>query len=46
VIKAQALVDFVIEFTAKEDEGKGAAPWMIRMDGSSNQSARGIGVVL
>ena len=40
------MVDFVTEFAAKKDEGKGAAPWMIRMDGSSNQSAGGIEVVL
>ena len=40
------MVDFVVEFTAKEDEDGGLAPWMIQMDGSSNQHAGGIGVVL
>ena len=46
MIKASALADFVVEFTTKEDEGEGAAPWMIWIDGSFNQRARGIGVVL
>ena len=40
------MVDFVVEFTAKEDKDGGLAPWMIRMDGSSNQHTGGIGVVL
>ena len=28
-IKAQAMADFVAKFTKKEDEGRGATPWMI-----------------
>ena len=45
-IKAQALADFVAEFTAKEDEDEEPATWMVRMSGLSNQHAGGIGVVL
>ena len=40
------MADFVAEFTTKEDEGKGAALWMIQTDGSSNQRFGGIGVIL
>ena len=40
------MADFVVEFTTKEDEGEGVAPWMIWTDDSFNQRARGIGVVL
>ena len=40
------MADFVVEFTTKEDEGEGAASWMIWTDGSFNQRARGIRVVL
>ena len=40
------MVDFVVEFTAKEDEDGRLAPWMIWTDRSSNQHAGGIGVVL
>jgi len=35
-IKAQALADFVAKFTAKEDKGKGATPWMVWTDELSN----------
>lgn len=45
-IKAQALADFFAKFIAKEDKGKGAAPWMVRTNESSNLHAGGIGVVL
>ena len=45
-IKAQALADIVPEFTAKEDKDRRLVTWMIRMDGSSNQHARGVEVVL
>lgn len=45
-IKAQALADFIAEFTAKEDEDEEPAMWMVRMDDSSNQHVGGIGVVL
>ena len=40
------MADFVVEFTTKEDEDKGLAPWIIWMDDSSNQCAGGVGVVL
>ena len=45
-IKAQDLADFVAEFIEKEDEGRGAASWMVCMDSSSNRRTGGIGVVL
>ena len=40
------MANFIVEFTTKEDEGEGAAPWMIWTDDSFNQRARGIGVIL
>ena len=40
------MVDFVVEFTAKEDEDGRLAPWMIWTDRSSNQHVGGIGVIL
>ena len=40
------MVDFVVEFTAKEDEDGRLALWMIWTDRSSNQHAGGIGVIL
>lgn len=46
VIKAQALANFVAEFTVKEDEDRRPVTWMVWMDGSSNQRTRGVGVVL
>ncbi|XP_065636482.1 G-type lectin S-receptor-like serine/threonine-protein kinase SD1-1 [Quercus suber] len=42
VIKAQALADFVAKFIAKEDKDEGPTPWIIQMDESSNQRARGV----
>ena len=45
-IKAQALANFVAEFTVKEDEDEEPATWMVRMNGLFNQHAGGIGVVL
>lgn len=45
-IKAQALVDFVAEFTAKGDEDEIPMPWIIWMDGSSNQRVGGVRVIL
>ena len=45
-IKAQALADFVAEFTVKEDEDEGPTLWIIRTDGLSNQRVGGVGVVL
>ena len=45
-IKAQALANFVVEFTAKVDKGLRAALWMVWMDRLCNRYARGIGVIL
>ena len=48
VIKAQALTDFIAEFTPshKESEEVEDKNWIIHVDGSSTQHAGGIGVVL
>ena len=48
VIKAQALADFIAEFTSshKESEVVEDKNWIIHVDGSSTQHAGGIGVVL
>ena len=40
------MADFVAEFTTKEDEGEGAALWMMWTNDSFNQCAKGIGVIL
>ena len=40
------MADFIVEFTTMEDEDNRLVTWMIRMDGSSNQRARGVEVVL
>ena len=49
-IKAQALVDFVAEFTVKEDEPKEeeqqVSRWMIHTNGSSTKHVGGVGVIL
>ncbi|XP_050242130.1 uncharacterized protein LOC126691095 [Quercus robur] len=46
-IKAQALTDFIAEFTPNyDDETKNNKRWVVHMDGSSTQHAGGIGVVL
>nr|XP_023895777.1 uncharacterized protein LOC112007641 [Quercus suber] len=47
-IKAQALADFIAEFTSSGDEvsDKANARWVVYVDGSSTQHAGGIGVVL
>ena len=48
-IKAQALVDFIAEFTpgyGDLDEMEGNKIWVILVDGSSTLHAGGIGVVL
>jgi ribonuclease HI len=49
-IKAQALADFVAEFTAKDDEPKEeeeqVSRWTIHIDGSSTKNAGGVGVIL
>ena len=48
VIKAQALADFIAEFTPNYDdlEVMEDKKWIIHVDGSSTQLAGGIGVVL
>ena len=46
MIKAQVLVDFITEFTTKEDKEVESMAWMIWTDGSSNQRAGGAGLLL
>ena len=49
-IKAQALADFIAEFTSKDDEPtedvKHTSRWTMNIDGSSTKDSGGIGVVL
>ena len=48
-IKAQALADFIAEFTPSYDDLSGtedSKKWVVRVDGSFTQHAGGIGVVL
>ena len=47
-IKAQALADFIAEFTPSHNESEVVEDkkWIIHVDGSSTQHARGIWVVL
>ena len=47
-IKAQALVDFIVEFTSPNEDGlvDEARRWMIQTDGSSAQNRGGVGVVI
>ena len=45
-IKAQALADFVAEFTSREENKINEAFWMAKVDGSSNKEGGGVGVVL
>ncbi|XP_030945651.1 uncharacterized protein LOC115970120 [Quercus lobata] len=45
-IKAQALADFIMEFTPGHDETEGNDRWVVHVDGSSTKYAGGIGVVL
>ena len=47
-IKAQALADFIVEFTIPDEDN---APneterWMIQTDGSSTQKRGGVGVII
>ena len=49
VIKAQALANFITEFTPSNDNLEGvedSKKWVVHVDRSSTQHARGIGVVL
>lgn len=45
-IKAQALADFIVEFTVGKIDDQGATTWKVQMDGSSNKRTEGIRVVL
>ena len=47
-IKAQALVDFIAEFTSPDEDGLAdeARRWTMQTDGSSAQGRGGIGVVI
>jgi ribonuclease HI len=50
VIKAQALANFVAEFTIKNEEPKEeeqqVSKWTIHKDGSSTKNTSGIGIIL
>ena len=48
IIKAQALADFIVEFTFpdKDNLTNEAERWMIQTDGSSTQKRGGVGVVI
>uniref|UniRef100_A0A2N9EL41 RNA-directed DNA polymerase n=1 Tax=Fagus sylvatica TaxID=28930 RepID=A0A2N9EL41_FAGSY len=49
-IKAQALADFIAEFTSKDDEPtediEQTSRWTVNIDGSSTKGSGGIGIVL
>ena len=47
-IKAQALVDFITEFTSPNEDGlvDEARQWMVQTDGSSAQKREGVGVII
>uniref|UniRef100_A0A2N9F359 Uncharacterized protein n=1 Tax=Fagus sylvatica TaxID=28930 RepID=A0A2N9F359_FAGSY len=49
-IKAQALADFIAEFTSKDDEPtedvEQASKWTVNIDGSSTKDSGGVGIVL
>ncbi|XP_050258937.1 uncharacterized protein LOC126703927 [Quercus robur] len=45
-IKAQALADFIAEFTPSHNEAEESERWIVHVDGSSTRHAGGIGVVL
>ena len=49
-IKAQALVDFIAEFTSKDNEPtkdvEHTSKWTANIDGSSTKNAGGIGIIL
>ena len=46
MIKSQALVDFIVEFTTSEIDNWGVTPWRVQTNRLSNKCAEGIGVVL
>ena len=45
-IKAQALADFIAEFTTPENIGDQEDLWTINTDGSSTQKGGGAGIVI
>ena len=45
-IKAQALADFIAEFTTPEEANRLEEPWTINTDGSSTQHGGGAGIVI
>ena len=45
-IKAQALPDFIAEFTTPKDANSQEDLWMINTDGSSTQKRGGAGIVI
>ena len=45
-IKAQALADFIAEFTPNHNETENSKRWVVHVDGSTTRHAGGIGVVL
>ena len=45
-IKAQALADFIVEFTPNHDETENSKRWVVHVNGSSTRHAGGVGVVL
>ena len=45
-IKAQALTDFIAEFTTPENTGDQEDLWTINIDGSSTQKGGGAGIVI
>lgn len=45
-VKAQALVNFIVEFTPRMESNKDEDWWTVKVDGSSNKDAGGVGVIL
>lgn len=45
-IKAQTLADFVAEFPSGVESKIDEAVWTVKVDGSSNKEAGGVGVIL
>ena len=41
-IKAQALADFIVEFTTGETDNLGAIPWRVRTDGHLTNMLEGL----
>ncbi|RDX93590.1 hypothetical protein CR513_24121, partial [Mucuna pruriens] len=45
-LKAQALTDFIIELSLVRHWGSRRREWFLSVDGASNQSGSGVGVIL